>query len=289
MTFTQPFSPQRTSHFAACLLGPNFLSNFRPPLPARSHLLLRDSVHYTCASVYTSCSRDARRFYDMLVKHMETVLPYLYTPTVGEACMHYHTLNIPTYGMYLPATEKGSFLRKLQALPNQNVAIVVVTDGERILGLGDLGAGGMGIAEGKSLLYTAAAGVDPLALLPVCLDVGTNNTALLSDRLYPGLRRRRLVGQEFEELMEEFVTALISWRPHVCLHFEDFSNHTACVPSSFCAFAAFPVTHKLTDLPRFNLILLVRNLTQPKDIHVAYPLTLHFIHLPWCLQIRFVT
>ena len=103
----------------------------------------------------------------------------------------------------------------------------MVTDGERILGLGDLGAGGMGISEGKSLLYTAAAGVPPAAILPVCLDVGTANTALLNDPDYNGLRQPRVTGAAYEALLEEFITALQTWRPHVVLQFEDFANHMA--------------------------------------------------------------
>ena len=140
-------------------------------------------------------------FYHLLLSHTEELLPFLYTPTVGEACQRYHALPIPTYGLFLSATHAGSFLQKLRALPQQDVAVVVVTDGERILGLGDLGAGGMGISEGKSLLYTAAAGVPPSAILPVCLDVGTNNEGLLKDPGYHGLRQRRLTGAAYDAVM----------------------------------------------------------------------------------------
>ena len=98
-----------------------------------------------------------------------------FTPSVCPPRRRYHRIGVPTYGLYLRATDRGSFLRRLRAYPQQDVRVVVVTDGERILGLGDLGAGGMGISEGKSLLYTAAAGVPPHHILPVTLDVGTNN------------------------------------------------------------------------------------------------------------------
>jgi malate dehydrogenase (oxaloacetate-decarboxylating)(NADP+) len=161
------------------------------------------------------------------VAHTEEVLPFLYTPTVGEACQRYHELGVPTYGLYLRATQRGGFLAALRALPQQAVSVVVVTDGERILGLGDLGTGGMGISEGKSLLYTAAAGVPPHAILPVCLDVGTNNACLLADPAYPGLRHPRLQGAQYRAVTDEFVAALRAWRPHVVLQFEDFANHTA--------------------------------------------------------------
>jgi malate dehydrogenase (oxaloacetate-decarboxylating)(NADP+) len=113
-------------------------------------------------------------FYRLLLAEMEEILPLVYTPTVGEACQQYHRIGVPTYGLYLRATDRGTFLDRLRALPanQQGVRVAVVTDGERILGLGDLGTGGMGISEGKSLLYTAAAGVPPHQILPLMLDVG---------------------------------------------------------------------------------------------------------------------
>lgn len=166
-------------------------------------------------------------FYKMLVHHVQEILPFVYTPTVGEACQKYHRIGVPTYGLYLRATDAGRFLERLRSYPQQDVRVVVVTDGERILGLGDLGAGGMGISEGKSLLYTAAAGVPPHQILPVTLDVGTNNPGLLDDPEYRGLRQRRLSGAAYEALVAEFVAALQAWQPHVLLQFEDFANHTA--------------------------------------------------------------
>ena len=151
----------------------------------------------------------------------------MYTPTVGEACQRYHHLPVAPLGLYLRASAAGTFLAQLRALPEQGVRVVVVTDGERVLGLGDLGAGGMAISEGKSLLYTAAAGVPPPQILPVCIDVGTNNAALLADPAYRGLRQRRLGGAAYEAVLEEFVGALQAWRPHVVLQWEDFGNGNA--------------------------------------------------------------
>jgi malate dehydrogenase (oxaloacetate-decarboxylating)(NADP+) len=159
------------------------------------------------------CRLHESQFYSLLTQHTEEILPYVYTPTVGEACQRYHTLPLVPRGLYLRASEAGSFLSSLRTWPQQGIRcavllllqslsshahwlsmhaastsvtcrVVVVTDGERILGLGDLGTGGMGIAEGKILLYTAAAGVDPAMCLPVCLDVGTNNASLLEDPAY---------------------------------------------------------------------------------------------------------
>ncbi|CAL5223762.1 g6326 [Coccomyxa viridis] len=165
-------------------------------------------------------------FYRLLLQQTEEILPIVYTPTVGEACQRYHRLPLTPVGLHLRATDP-CFLTKLQAWPHQDVRVVVVTDGERVLGLGDLGAGGMGIAEGKILLYTAAAGVDPQACLPVMLDVGTNNETLLADPLYKGLRQRRLVGADYWEVVERFMTSLKQWQPHTLVQYEDFANHHA--------------------------------------------------------------
>lgn len=168
-----------------------------------------------------------KAYYQVLLNHTEEVLPYIYTPTVGEACERYHELPLTTRGLYLTRNDKGKILEKLKAWPQQDVKVVVVTDGERILGLGDLGANGMGITEGKITLYTAAAGVDPSQCLPMAFDVGTANQALLSDPKYKGLKQDRVSEAEFDELMAEFFAALRVWQPHMLLQFEDFGNHNA--------------------------------------------------------------
>jgi malate dehydrogenase (oxaloacetate-decarboxylating)(NADP+) len=166
-------------------------------------------------------------YFDLLISHTESVLPYIYTPTVGEICQRYHELRIQTRGLYLTAHDKGSILARLKAWPNQSINCIVITDGERILGLGDLGTGGMGISEGKITLYTAAAGLDPHTCLPVMLDVGTNNQRLLDDSTYPGLRQPRLTGPAYYELLDEFMAAVETWRPHCLIQFEDFGNTNA--------------------------------------------------------------
>ena len=171
--------------------------------------------------------RDEREFFALLMRRTETVLPFVYTPTVGEACQKYSRLPLKTQGLYLSLADKGHLLERLQAWPRQGVRVVVATDGERILGLGDLGSGGMGISEGKILLYTAAAGVPPSLCLPICLDVGTNNEDLLKDPEYKGLRQRRPAEAEYSAFMDEFMSALRAWAPHVLLQFEDFGNHNA--------------------------------------------------------------
>eukprot|EP01023_Acetabularia_acetabulum_P045870 TRINITY_DN4674_c0_g2_i1.p1 TRINITY_DN4674_c0_g2~~TRINITY_DN4674_c0_g2_i1.p1 ORF type:complete len:556 (+),score=95.47 TRINITY_DN4674_c0_g2_i1:93-1670(+) len=167
------------------------------------------------------------QFFKLLMRNTEEILPYIYTPTVGEACQKYHKLPIVTRGLYITLSDRGNILQKLQQWHNQDVRVIVVTDGERILGLGDQGAGGMGIAEGKILLYTAAAGVHPAYCLPICLDVGTNTESLLNDPQYKGIRQNRPKGEEYYSFLDEFMKATKTWKEHVLVQFEDFGNHNA--------------------------------------------------------------
>jgi malate dehydrogenase (oxaloacetate-decarboxylating)(NADP+) len=176
--------------------------------------------------------QDAASFYRLLMSNSMEIMPYVYTPTVGEACQTYHKLPITTQGVYITADDAGRVGEALRRRAPPHVAegslsVVVVTDSERILGLGDLGAGGMGIAEGKILLYTVCAGVAPTLCLPVCLDVGTNNRELLDDPGYKGLRRERLTGEAYDALVEEFMTEMRSWQPRCLVQFEDFGNTNA--------------------------------------------------------------
>lgn len=177
--------------------------------------------------------RNEALFFSLLIDHAEEMLPYVYTPTVGEACQKYSHLPITTHGLFLSPADKGHILQRLKDCPFSSAAgpagirVIVVTDGERILGLGDQGYGGMGISEGKILLYTVMAGVPPQQCLPVCLDVGTNNSARLADPLYKGLRHERVRGEEYDALVEEFMVAVRQWQPHCLVQFEDFGNHNA--------------------------------------------------------------
>eukprot|EP00475_Leptophrys_vorax_P009935 TRINITY_DN1661_c0_g1_i1.p1 TRINITY_DN1661_c0_g1~~TRINITY_DN1661_c0_g1_i1.p1 ORF type:complete len:538 (-),score=36.04 TRINITY_DN1661_c0_g1_i1:183-1796(-) len=171
--------------------------------------------------------KDEQLFYSLLINNAQEILPFVYTPTVGEACQKYSHLPIVTRGLYITAADRGHILEKLQAWPEKKIRVIVVTDGERILGLGDLGYGGMGISEGKILLYTVIAGVDPHQCLPICLDVGTNNEALLADPQYKGLHEKRLRGEEYDALVDELMSAVRAWRPHILLQFEDFGNTNA--------------------------------------------------------------
>lgn len=172
-------------------------------------------------------SRNETLFYAVLMSDPATYMPLVYTPTVGEACQKFDHFFRSPRGMYLPITARGRVAEVLAQWPEQDVRFIVVTDGERILGLGDQGVGGMGIPVGKLSLYTACAGVPPRLTLPVMLDVGTNNHALLEDPLYLGLRHERVRGEDYDAFIDEFVQAVQKLYPKCCIQWEDFANFHA--------------------------------------------------------------
>jgi len=171
--------------------------------------------------------RNATLFHRALVRHIEELAPLVYTPTVGRACQLFASTYRRPRGMYFSADDVGHMQAMVANWPAKTVSVVVVTDGSRILGLGDLGANGMGIPIGKLALYCAAGGVAPHRVMPVVIDVGTNNQSLLEDPFYLGLKRPRLEGAAFFDVVDEFVEALYSRWPDALIQFEDFSSDNA--------------------------------------------------------------
>lgn len=163
-------------------------------------------------------------FYKTIMSDPARFLPIVYDPTIGEACLKFGHIYRQTRGMYLSIERKGHIKEILQNWPEKDIRFICVTDGGRILGLGDLGANGMGIPIGKLQLYTATAGVPPKHLLPMYLDAGTNNEQYLQDPLYMGLRKRRVPTKELFEFVDEFVEAVQAVFPKCCIHFEDWTG-----------------------------------------------------------------
>ncbi|WP_297324438.1 NAD-dependent malic enzyme [Nitrosomonas sp.] len=166
--------------------------------------------------------RNQRLFYRTMIDHIEEIMPLVYTPTVGEACKEFAHIFRRPQGFYITPEDRGEIATILKNWPEEDVRVIVVTDGERILGLGDLGANGMGIPIGKVALYVACAGINPAQCMPVMLDVGTNNVPLREDPLYLGYPYPRISGDAYRSLVDEFVKAVQLRFPHALIQFEDF-------------------------------------------------------------------
>lgn len=166
-------------------------------------------------------------FYNLVRTHLSEMLPIIYTPTVGEACEHFSDIYRRARGLFISWPNRHQIDEMLQQFSRNDIRVIVVTDGERILGLGDQGVGGMGIPIGKLSLYTACGGIDPATTLPIMLDVGTNNTQRLEDPLYMGWRHPRITDDQYMEFMDMFIDAVKARWPDVLLQFEDFAQKNA--------------------------------------------------------------
>ncbi|WOH11181.1 hypothetical protein DCAR_0830661 [Daucus carota subsp. sativus] len=219
---------ERDSHYLRGLLPPAIISQQQQEKKLMQNLRSYDVPLHRYMAMMELQERNERLFYKLLIDNVEELLPVVYTPTVGEACQKYGSIFRRPQGLYISLKEKGKILEVLKNWPEKNIQVIVVTDGERILGLGDLGCQGMGIPVGKLALYTALGGVRPSACLPITIDVGTNNQSLLDNEFYIGLKQRRATGKEYADLLEEFMTAVKqNYGEKVLVQFEDFANHNA--------------------------------------------------------------
>ncbi|MFG0885664.1 NAD-dependent malic enzyme [Vibrio sp. CJQ_6] len=166
-------------------------------------------------------------YYRLLNQHIEEMMPIIYTPTVGDACQKFSQIYRRNRGLFLSLADRDNLDELLNNAPNTEVKVIVVTDGERILGLGDQGIGGMGIPIGKLALYTACGGINPEHTLPIVLDVGTNNSALLSDPMYMGWRHPRVTGELYDEFVDDCLNAIRQRWPDALIQFEDFAQTNA--------------------------------------------------------------
>ncbi|MFQ0828431.1 NAD-dependent malic enzyme [Serratia fonticola] len=222
------FSEEERSNFNLHGLLPEAIETIEEQVE-RAYRQYQDFKNDNDKHIYLRNIQDTNEtlFYRLLDSHLSEMMPIIYTPTVGEACEHFSDIYRRARGLFISYPNRDRIDDMLQNATKQNVKVIVVTDGERILGLGDQGIGGMGIPIGKLSLYTACGGISPAYTLPVVLDVGTNNPQRLNDPLYMGWRHPRISGDEYHAFVEEFIQAVKRRWPKVLLQFEDFAQNNA--------------------------------------------------------------
>ena len=222
------FTDEERDAFGLRGLLPDHISSIEDQL-ARARTQIESKPEDLQKSIYLSGLQDRNEtlFYRFLIENLEETVPIVYTPVVAEACKHWSRIFRRARGVYVTPKDRGRIPDLLRSRPTRHPSVIVATDNERILGIGDQGTGGMGIPIGKLALYTAGAGIHPANTLPVSLDVGTNNEDLLHDPLYLGLHEPRLRGDEYWSLIDEFVEAVIEVFPDSLLQWEDFGNKTS--------------------------------------------------------------
>lgn len=222
------FTEEERSHFNLHGLLPEAVETIEEQVE-RAYRQYQDFKNDNDKHIYLRNIQDTNEtlFYRLLDSHLSEMMPIIYTPTVGEACEHFSDIYRRARGLFISYPNSDRIDDMLQNATKQNVKVIVVTDGERILGLGDQGIGGMGIPIGKLSLYTACGGISPAYTLPVVLDVGTNNPQRLNDPLYMGWRHPRISGDEYHAFVEEFIQAVKCRWPNVLLQFEDFAQNNA--------------------------------------------------------------
>lgn len=186
-----------------------------------------DAIH---KHIYLRATQDKNEtlFYRLVLDHIDEMMPIIYTPTVGEACERFSEIYRNHRGLFIAYPDRHKIDEMLEHVTKEHIKVIVVTDGSRILGLGDQGIGGMGIPIGKLSLYTACGGISPAYTLPITLDVGTNNQTLLDDPLYMGWHHQRLEQDKYDEFLDLFVKAVQKRWPEVLLQFEDFEQKMPC-------------------------------------------------------------
>src|ERR1700722_2790997 len=222
------FSEQERDVFDLHGLLPPHVGTLDEQIARRLHALERQPTPFSkYAFLRDLQDTNETLFYALVVRNVEQMLPLVYTPTVGEGCQRFSEIWRKPRGLFLSYPDKHRITQILNHSRYDNVKCIVVSDGERILGLGDQGAGGMGIPIGKMALYTALGGIHPENCLPILLDVGTNNQERLDDPIYIGWRNQRVRGQEYDDFVETFVSAVKARWPHVLLQWEDFAGTNA--------------------------------------------------------------